>query len=126
MQGYSFSPMGPRRAWGSFPMRRCLCHFAFAIAIVCLCSPDLSHARTKTTEPITVRGVLSRGGKAGDLWTLILDEPYPAHDPAQSKYRWKHGTPSIELCRPPAGSPGPELGRQTRGADRKTRHSIWT
>lgn len=65
-------------------MRRCLCCFAFAIAIVCLCSPDLSHAKTKTTEPITVRGVLSRGGKAGDLWTLILDEPYPAHDPAQS------------------------------------------
>jgi hypothetical protein len=65
-------------------MTRCLSHFVFAVAIVGLCPPALSHAKIRTTEPITVRGVLSRGGKAGDLWTLTLDGPYQAHDAAQS------------------------------------------
>ena len=41
------------------------------------CLPVLARTGVGTT----VRGTLSRGGKAGNLWTLILDGPLEARDP---------------------------------------------
>src|SRR5215467_8789405 len=53
-------------------------HLILSVSIACGESSILALARTG--ESVTVRGVLTRTGKAGNLWILTLDRPYAAHD----------------------------------------------
>jgi hypothetical protein len=59
----------------------------------------------QTVEPVTVRGVLSRSGKAGDLWTLTLDHPIQVQDPGAANLQL---SVQIQLLRFIGGREGPQ------------------
>lgn len=49
-----------------------------SIPVLCALCPVA--ARARVGQAVTVRGILTRGGKAGNLWTLTLDQPFQAYD----------------------------------------------
>jgi hypothetical protein len=59
----------------------------------------------RTTELVTVRGVLSCSGLAGDLWTLTLDVPLDIHDPSD---RQRGRTQQLKVLRFVGGRQGPK------------------
>ena len=54
---------------------------------------------------VTVRGVLHRGGKAGNVWTLELDEPLNVPDPTRPD---TDKAVSLKVLRFIGGSDGPQ------------------
>jgi hypothetical protein len=54
----------------------------FAVSFCSAAAQDLQPRRIG--DLVTVQGILSRGGKAGNVWTLTLDHPLQAFDPTNS------------------------------------------
>ena len=69
----------------------------FAASIVALTA--------QTAAPLTVRGVLARSGKAGNLWTLTLDHPLQVHDPGVAD---PQASAQLRLLRFVGGRSGPQ------------------
>ena len=59
-------------------MKRRLSLLVISIPLVYVLYPIAALARVG--EAVTVRGILTRGGKAGNLWTLVLDQPFQGYD----------------------------------------------
>lgn len=76
--------------------------FLHGLMILALCVTTLN---ARSVVSVTVRGVLSRGGKAGNLWTLTLDSPLQTHDPGPAN---PQATVRLEELRFIGGRTGPQ------------------
>ena len=76
--------------------------FLHGLMVLALCVSPLI---AQSPVSVTVRGVLSRGGKAGNLWTLTLDSPLQTYDPGPANRR---AAVRLERLRFIGGRDGPQ------------------